>query len=195
MDHFAGLVGVALRRDVLGAHLPEVQGGEDFRIGGQVIGHAGIEVAAGQRVVQALGELMSIVLVARIGCCAEAGGANQTDQAVAGIDAAVARIVVGLGLAILIERSAVIGAAGDQAIRRALGSLGQRAIISLRHAGGNAGNAAAIAGVARLPIKRAAADIFRIGIVLRVDREARQKAIVIGVFAGHFEVAAAAQEA
>src|SRR5579863_8085807 len=112
---------------------------------------------------------MSIVLVARIGGRAEAGRAHQADQRLGGIEAAVACIVVGLRLAILVERGAGIGAAGDQAIRSALGGLGQRTIIALRHAGGNAGNAAAIAGVARLAVKRATADIFWIGIVLSVD--------------------------
>ena len=61
---------IALRRNVLGTAHAVVQGGVDFRRRRQVIGHAGIDVAAGQGVIQTLGELMRIVLVARIGRCA-----------------------------------------------------------------------------------------------------------------------------
>ncbi len=77
-NHDATLGRVALRRGVLGTADAVVHRGVNLRIRRKVIGHAGIEVAAGQRVREALGELMGVGLVARIRRRAEAGRTDRT---------------------------------------------------------------------------------------------------------------------
>ena len=194
LQRHAGLVGVALGRGVLGTADAIVQGGIDFRGRRQVIRQAHIDVAAGQGIVQALGELAGVVLVARAGRRANAGIVDGVDETAGGRDSAVAGQSQPLGLAVATEGGEGLRAAGDQAIGRVTGALGDVVVGGTRLAGRRAG-VAAIGDLARLAGQGTAADIARQRAVLRGDRPARQQAVAVGVFARDFEVGLAAHEA
>ena len=192
-QHHAGLGRVALGRSVLGTADAIVQGGVDFRGRRQVIRQAHVDVAAGDRIDQALGELAGAVLVTRILRRADAGVVDGVDQGTSRIGIACAGEVEGPRPTRGVESLEPLRAVGDAAIGKALRALGDAVVAGARLAGGG-GGVGAVGSLAGDAAQVAATDVDRVGCMLLGLREARQQAVAVGVFRGNREVRAAAHE-
>src|SRR5580698_5045576 len=130
---------------------------------------------------------MGVNLIAGIGRRTKAGRANYTDQVVGSTRAC---IIEGFRLSVGVKGGSGIGPGGDQAISGLLSALGKLTIDILGLTGRYGGSARAILRGVRLAIDGAAADVG-LGGMLLADGKTRQKTVVIGIFAGDFEVTTA----